>query len=140
MDLTLYDTYWTFIDSFCSVLFCIGFHKILSSVNRKTFWETVSAYCYYSDFYLWHIIHCVIPPELFFIIRLFTYIFIYKTSIQKVIWHIPYYDNVTFMPRIPLKAPSMAASSCAISHLFFAVRSLSSVICPSAFAASEHGA
>lgn len=65
VDFAFYNTNRTFIDPFCSVFFCVCFHQILSSVNRKTFRETISADCYYSNFYFWHIVHCVIPPKYF---------------------------------------------------------------------------
>ena len=57
VDLTLYDTDRTFIDSSFTIFFCVGIDQCFSSVHGKTLRETISAHCYNTDFQFWHVTH-----------------------------------------------------------------------------------
>ena len=52
VDLALYDTDGALIDISCAILISVSFNESFSSVNRKTLGETITAYCYNTDFNL----------------------------------------------------------------------------------------
>ena len=109
MDLTFYDADRTFIDGSFAVLCCVSVDQCFSPVYGQALRETVAAYRNNSDLQFWHVVHDV------FLLFHESEIICYGSVMDS-------FYIVTFSPFSPQNAPSILASSWAISHLFTAVR------------------
>ena len=77
MDLALYNTDRTFIDSFLPVFLLISLHQILSSRHGQTLREAVAADSHHCDLHFWHVTHnhCTSFAFVYYKIIISTYFF-----------------------------------------------------------------